>query len=123
MKSIETNKAPKALGPYSQGVYSNGVLYTSGQLGIDPKTNNLEEGIEAQAHQAFKNIQEILHGKGLDFSNVVKTTLFLKDLKDFSKVNEIYATYFISNPARSCVEVSHLPKGALLEIEVIATLE
>ena len=120
MRIIETKKAPKALGPYSQGIYANGVLYTSGQLGINPETNALEEGIDKQANQAFKNIGEILAAEGLDFSNVVKTTVFLSDLKNFAKVNEIYATYFISNPARSCVEVASLPKGALLEIEVIA---
>ena len=104
MRIIETKKAPKALGPYSQGIYANGVLYTSGQLGINPETNALEEGIDKQANQAFKNIGEVLAAEGLDFA----------------KVNEIYATYFISNPARSCVEVASLPKGALLEIEVIA---
>ena len=120
MKVINTNEAPKALGPYSQGIYVNGVLYTSGQLGINPKTNILEEEIENQAKQAFENIKEILKALGLSFSNVVKTTLYLKNLNDFSKVNEIYAKYFISNPARSCVEVSNLPKGALIEIDCVA---
>lgn len=120
MEIINTNKAPKALGPYSQGIIANGVVYTSGQLGIDPETNTLLEGIEAQANQAFKNISNILEEGNSDLSLVIKTTLFLSDLADFSIVNEIYAKYFKSNPARSCVEVKKLPKGALLEIEVIS---
>ena len=120
MKIVETKNAPKALGPYSQAIISNGFLYTSGQLGINPLNNTLEESIEKQANQAFKNIGEILKAAGLDFTKVIKTTLFLSDLANFTKVNDIYANYFTSNPARSCVEVKRLPKDALLEIEVIA---
>lgn len=120
MKIVETKNAPKALGPYSQAIISNNLVYTSGQLGINPLTNTLEEGIELQANQAFKNISEILKVAGSSLDKVIKTTLFLSDLANFSIVNEIYAKYFTSNPARSCVEVKKLPKDALLEIEVIA---
>lgn len=120
MKIVETKNAPKALGPYSQAIISNNLVYTSGQLGINPLTNTLEEGIELQANQAFKNISEILKVAGSSLDKVIKTTLFLSDLANFTIVNEIYAKYFTSNPARSCVEVKKLPKDALLEIEVIA---
>ena len=120
MKIVETKNAPKALGPYSQAIISNNLVYTSGQLGINPLTNILEEGIELQADQAFKNISEIIKVAGSSLDKVIKTTLFLSDLANFSIVNEIYAKYFTSNPARSCVEVKKLPKDALLEIEVIA---
>ena len=120
MKVITTKKAPEALGPYSVGIISNGLIYTSGMLGINPSTNTLEEGIEKQANQAFKNIEAILNEANSSLDKVIKTTLFLSDLANFSIVNEIYAKYFTSKPSRSCVEVKKLPKGALLEIEVIA---
>ena len=121
MNRIDTSNAPKAIGPYSQAVSSNGFLFVSGQIPIDPKTNQIVEGgIIEQANQSFKNIGEILKAAGLDYSNVIKTTVFVKDLNDFSTVNEIYSKYFISNPARSCVEVSKLPKGVLIETEAIA---
>ncbi len=121
MNKIDTSNAPKAIGPYSQAISSNGFLFVSGQIPIDPKTNQVVEGgIIEQANQSFKNIGEILKAAGLDYSNVIKTTVFVKDLNDFSTVNEIYSKYFISNPARSCVEVSKLPKGVLIETEAIA---
>jgi 2-iminobutanoate/2-iminopropanoate deaminase len=121
MNKIDTSNAPKAIGPYSQAISSNGFLFVSGQIPIDPKTNQIVEGgIVEQANQSFKNIGEILKAAGLDYSNVIKTTVFVKDLNDFSTVNEIYSKYFISNPARSCVEVSKLPKGVLIETEAIA---
>lgn len=121
MNKIDTSNAPKAIGPYSQAISSNGFLFVSGQIPIDPKTNQIVVGgIIEQANQSFKNIGEILKAAGLDYSNVIKTTVFVKDLNDFSTVNEIYSKYFISNPARSCVEVSKLPKGVLIETEAIA---
>ena len=121
MKKIETTNAPKAIGPYSQAISANGLLFVSGQIPVDPKTNDIVSGgIEEQANQSFKNVGEILKAAGLDYSNVIKTTVFVKDLKDFAKVNEIYSKYFISNPARSCVEVRALPKGVLIETEAIA---
>ncbi len=121
MNKIDTSNAPKAIGPYSQAISSNGFLFVSGQIPIDPKTNQVVEGgIIEQANQSFKNIGEILKAAGLDYSNVIKTTVFVKDLNDFATVNEIYSKYFISNPARSCVEVSKLPKGVLIETEAIA---
>lgn len=121
MDVIVTDKAPAAIGPYSQGFVCNGMVYTSGQIPLDPETENLvEASIEAQAHQACKNVGKILEACGSDFSKVVKTTCYLSDLKNFVKFNEIYAQYFTGKPARSCVEVSALPKGALVEIEAIA---
>ncbi len=124
MKKIETKNAPKAIGPYSQAIKVNNMVFVSGQIPIDPLTGDIVKGdILEQANQSFKNIGEILKEAGLDFKNVVKTTVFLNDLNDFSIVNEIYSKYFISNPARSCVEVSKLPKGALIETEVIAINE
>ena len=121
MKKIKTTNAPKAIGPYSQAISANGLLFVSGQIPVDPKTNDIVSGgIEEQANQSFKNVGEILKAAGLDYSNVIKTTVFVKDLKDFAKVNEIYSKYFISSPARSCVEVRALPKGVLIETEAIA---
>ena len=122
MKKIETINAPMAIGPYSQAIFANGFLFASGQIPINPETGNVDcSDIEGQANQAFKNVGEILKASNLDYSDVVKTTVFIKNMADFGKVNEIYAKYFISNPARSCVEVSALPKGVLIEIEIIAT--
>lgn len=118
---ITSNKAPKAIGPYSQAVILNNVLYTSGQIGLDTQTGDLKDGIEEQVKQVMENLKALLKEANMDFSNVVKTTIFLKSIDDFTTVNQIYASYFNENPpARSCVEVSALPKGALVEIELIA---
>ena len=120
-KIITSNNAPKAIGPYSQAIVLNNVLYTSGQIGLDPQTGDLKIGIEEQVKQVMENLKALLKEADMDFSNVVKTTIFLKSMKDFALVNQIYASYFNENPpARSCVEVSALPKGALVEIELIA---
>ena len=122
MKIIETKKAPAAVGPYSQAIEINGLLFASGQIAINPEVGKIiSDDIEGQAEQACKNVGEILAAAELDFSNVVKTTCFLADIADFKKFNEVYAKYFISKPARSCVAVKDLPLGALCEIEVIAT--
>ena len=123
MKTVATKNAPAAIGPYSQAQIVNGLVYTSGQIGIDPATATLVEGLEAQANQVFKNLSELLKAAGSDMSKVIKTTVFIKDMNDFGKVNEIYAKYFTEPvPARSCVEVARLPKDALVECEVIAEL-
>ncbi|MGN0005721.1 MAG: RidA family protein [Candidatus Gastranaerophilaceae bacterium] len=121
MKIISTEKAPKAVGPYSQAVLKNGVLYASGQIAINPQNQTLVNGdIEAQTEQIIKNISEVLKAANMNFENVVKTTCFLAEIADFAKFNSIYEKYFISKPARSCVAVKDLPKGALAEIEIIA---
>ena len=120
MKKIETEKAPKAIGPYSQAILAGDLLFISGQIPINPENGEIVSGIENQANQSFKNIKEILNEANMDFNNVVKTTVFLNDIKNFGVVNEIYANFFISKPARSLVEVSNLPKGVMIEIEVIA---
>ena len=122
MEIIKTEKAPKAIGPYSQGIIANGFIYTSGQLGINPETGELGKDIVEQANLAFKNIGEILKAAGSGYNKVIKTTVFVKDIKDFGTINEIYSKYFISNPARSLVEVSNLPKNALIEIEIVSSL-
>ena len=119
---IHTGKAPAAVGPYSQAVRTGDLLITSGQLGADPETGNLPEGVEAQAEQSLKNLDAILAEAGFARTDVVKTTVFIRNMDDFGKVNSIYAAYFGSHkPARSCVEVSALPKGGLVEIEAIAS--
>jgi 2-iminobutanoate/2-iminopropanoate deaminase len=121
LKYTHTDKAPAAVGPYSQGVSANGMLFISGQVGINPALGALEGSTTVQqAEQACKNVGEILREAGLGFEDVVKTTCFLADIGDFAAFNEIYAKYFTSKPARSCVAVKDLPKGALCEIEVIA---
>ena len=120
MKSISTTKAPGAIGPYSQGFEVNGFIFTSGQIPIIPETGEFPEGIAAQAEQSCKNIGAILEAAGSDFSKVFKTTCFLADMNDFVAFNEVYAKFFTSKPARSCVAVKTLPKGALCEIEAIA---
>ena len=118
---VKTNKAPGAIGPYSQGINVGDLYFFSGQIPLNPETNEMPEGIEAQTHQALKNVKGLLESQGLDFSNVIKTTVFLDNMEDFNTVNEIYATYFVEPfPARSAVEVGKLPKGALIEVEVIA---
>lgn len=120
MKIIETKNAPGAIGPYSQGYEANGFVYTSGQIPVDPATGNIPEGIAAQAERSCQNVGAILDAGGTGFENVVKTTCFLADMGDFAAFNEVYAKYFVSRPARSCVAVKTLPKGVLCEIEAIA---
>ena len=120
MKVIATTNAPGAIGPYSQGMIVNGFVYTSGQIPVDPATGNVPEGITAQAEQSCKNVGAILEAAGTGFEKVFKTTCFLADLGDFAQFNEVYAKYFVSKPARSCVAVKTLPKGVLCEIEAIA---
>lgn len=120
-KIIQTQKVPAAIGPYSQAVMTEEMLFTSGQLGIDPVTNALPEGVEAQTRQSLQNIRAILEAAALDITDVIKTVVFIRNMADFSAVNEIYASFFGDHkPARSCVEVSQLPKGGLIEIEVVA---
>ena len=119
---VHTDHAPKAIGPYSQAIVTNGLVFCAGQTPIDPSTGNLVEGgIEPQTHQALKNIGAVLRAAGSDYGKVVKTTVFLKNMNDFATMNGIYATYFKDNPpARSTVEVARLPKDCLFEIECIA---
>ena len=120
-KIISTANAPAAIGPYSQAVEANGFVFASGQIPIDPATGQIPEGIEAQAKQALVNVKNLVEASGLTLDNVVKTSVFIKDMNDFAKVNEIYATFFTGQfPARSCVEVARLPKDVLIEVEVIA---
>ena len=120
MKVIATEKAPGAIGPYSQGFLTNGFVYTSGQIPVNPADGTIPEGIAAQAEQSCKNVGAILEAGGSGFDKVVKTTCFLADIADFAAFNEVYARYFTSKPARSCVAVEDLPKGVLCEIEAIA---
>lgn len=120
MKILETTSAPGAIGPYSQGYEVNGFVFTSGQIPVDPATGEIPQGIAAQATQSCKNVGAILESAGVDYSKVVKTTCFLADMGDFAAFNEVYAQYFTSKPARSCVAVKELPKGVLCEIEAIA---
>lgn len=120
-KVISTDKAPSAIGPYSQAIEINGMVYTSGVIPVDPATGVVAEGIEAQAEQAFKNICNLVEASGSKVENIIKTTVFIKEMNDFGKINEIYKKYFKEPfPARSCVEVARLPKDVLLEIEAIA---
>lgn len=120
MKVLETKNAPGAIGPYSQGFEVNGFVYTSGQIPVDPATGAVPEGIAAQAEQSCKNVGAILEAAGAGFDKVFKTTCFLADMGDFAAFNEVYAKFFTSKPARSCVAVKDLPKGVLCEIEAIA---
>lgn len=123
LKKIYTKNAPDAIGPYSQAIIANQTLYTSGQIAINPETNNVEgDSIEAQTEQVMKNIGAILKEAGTSFENVVKTTCFLSDMAYFAAFNEIYGKYFTSKPARSCVAVKQLPKDVLVEVEVIAVI-
>lgn len=118
---IHASKAPAAVGPYVHAVKAGETLYTSGQLGLDPVSGELPEGVEAQAEQALKNLGAVLEAAGLSYADVVKTTVFLVDISDFAAVNAIYAKYFTGDtPARSCVQVAKLPKGGLVEMEAIA---
>ena len=120
MRKIETSKAPGAIGSYSQAWVSRGTVYASGQIPVNPETGAVPDGIEAQAEQSCRNVGAILEAAGTGFDRVVKTTCFLADMQDFAAFNAVYARYFISRPARSCVAVRELPKGALCEIEAIA---
>ena len=120
-KAIQSSEAPAAIGPYSQAIYSGGMVYVSGMLGIDPADGNLKATVTEQAEQALKNLSAVLKEAGTDMGRVVKTTVFITDMGAFGAVNEIYARYFTAPfPARSCVQVSALPKGGLFEIEAIA---
>ena len=124
MKVVYTEKAPAAIGPYSQAMILNGVLFTSGQIPVNPATGEINGNtIETQAEQVMKNLGEVLKEAGSSFEKAVKTTCFLADMGDFSAFNEVYAKYFTSKPARSCVAVKTLPKNLLCEIEVIAAVE
>ena len=120
MEIITTDKAPGAIGPYSQGYIANGFVYTSGQIPVEPETGNIPQGIAAQAERSCRNVGAILEAAGAGFENVIKTTCFLADMGDFAAFNEVYAKFFVSKPARSCVAVKDLPKGVLCEIEAIA---
>lgn len=121
-KVISTKKAPAAIGPYSQAIEVNGMVYTSGVIPVNPVTGEIPQGVEAQAEQAFSNLRQLLLAADSEMNQVVKTTVFIKEMNDFGKINEIYAKYFEEPfPARSCVEVARLPKDVLLEVEAIAT--
>ena len=124
LKKITTEKAPAAIGPYSQAIAAGNFLFASGQIPINPESGEVEaEGIEAQAEQVMKNVGAILEAAGTDYVNVVKTTCFLADMADFAAFNGVYEKYFTEKPARSCVAVKALPKNVLCEVEVIAALE
>ena len=124
MQKIATDKAPAAIGPYSQAVVANGILYTSGQIAIDPAVGDIvAKDIEGQTEQVMKNLAAVLEAAGSSFDKAIKTTCFLADIKDFAVFNGIYGKYFSSKPARSCVAVKDLPKGALVEVEVIALVD
>ena len=123
MKAISTQNAPAAIGPYSQAIVTGNLLFTSGQIPVDPKTGNvIEGGITEQAEQIMKNLGEVLKAAGASFEGAVKTTCFLAEIADFAAFNEVYGRYFTSKPARSCVAVKDLPKDVLAEVEVIATI-
>lgn len=123
MKTIHTDKAPAAIGPYSQAMAVNGLLFTSGQIAIDPATGNIDaKTIEEQTHQALRNLAAVLETAGTGLDRVIKTTCFLQHMSDFAAFNAVYAQYFPNKPARSCVEVGALPKDALVEVEAVAEL-
>ena len=123
-KVVHSKCAPAAIGPYSQAIKSNGFLFVSGQIPINPESGEIVEGgVDVQTRQSLENLKAILNDAGIGFENVVKTTVFLKNINDFVAMNTVYANYFKEQcPARACVEVSNLPKGALVEIELIATI-
>lgn len=123
MIKIATDKAPSAIGPYSQAVVCGGMVYTSGQIAIVPESGSIEASdVVGQTEQVMKNLGEVLEAAGSSYDKAVKTTCFLADISDFAKFNEVYGKYFTSKPARSCVAVKDLPKGALIEVEVIAEI-
>ena len=120
-KVISTDKAPAAIGPYSQAIEVNGMVYTSGVIPVNPVTGEIPEGPKAQAEQAMKNLSNLLEAAGTDMNQVVKTTVFIKEMNDFGTINDVYKEFFTADfPARSCVEVARLPKDVLLEVEAIA---
>ena len=119
-KVISTEKAPAAIGPYSQAIEVNGMVFTSGVIPVDPQTGVIPATIEEQANQAFSNLKNLIEASGATIDKVIKTTVFIKEMNDFGKINEIYATYFKEPfPARSCVEVARLPKDVMLEVEAV----
>lgn len=123
LKKVSTEKAPSAIGPYSQAIICGDMLYTSGQIPINPETGAIEAtDIKAQTEQVMKNLGAVLEAAGASFESVIKTTCFLHEISDFAAFNEVYAKYFTSKPARSCVAVKDLPKGALCEVELIAKI-
>ncbi|AEH46124.1 RidA family protein [Parageobacillus thermoglucosidasius] len=123
MEKVETNNAPQAIGPYSQGIVVNNMFYSSGQIPLTPEGEMVQGDIKAQTHQVFQNLKAVLEAAGASLDTVVKTTVFLKSMDDFAAMNEVYSQYFTNHkPARSCVEVARLPKDALVEIEVIALI-
>lgn len=123
MKEIITKKAPMAIGPYSQAVVIGNMVFTSGQIPVNPSTGEIPDGVEAQARQVFENIKNLLEASGTGIDKVVKTTVFIQSMDSFAVINKIYETYFSEPyPARSCVEVSKLPKGVLIEVEAIAEI-
>lgn len=121
MKPIETKNAPVAIGPYSQGMEIGNLVFTSGQIPVNPADSTIPEGIEAQAHRSCQNVGAVLEAAGSSFDKVTKTTCFLADMADFAQFNAVYESYFVSKPARSCVAAKALPKGVLCEIEAIAS--
>lgn len=124
MKVVQTNQAPAAIGPYSQGILVNNMFYSSGQIPLTAEGVMIEGDVEEQTHQVFKNLQAVLSAAGASLETVVKATVFIKSMNDFAAVNEVYGEYFSTNkPARSCVEVARLPKDALVEIEVVALVK
>ena len=123
LKKVATTNAPAAIGPYSQAVICGGLVYTSGQIAIVPESGNIEANdVVGQSEQVMKNLGEVLKAAGTSYDKAIKTTCFLADIKDFAQFNEVYGRYFTSKPARSCVAVKDLPKGALVEVEVIAEI-
>ena len=123
MKEIVTKNAPMAIGPYSQAIKTNNTVFTSGQIPVNPQTGEIPDGAQAQAHQVFENLKNLLEASGTGMDKVVKTTVFIQNMEDFSVINKIYEEYFSKPyPARSCVEVSKLPKGVLIEVEAIAQI-
>ncbi|PWL46487.1 MAG: regulator [Clostridiales bacterium] len=124
MKIVSTDKAPAAIGPYSQAIVTGGYVFTSGQIPIDPATGNVKEGcIVCQSEQVMANLKEVLQAAGAGFETAVKTTCFLADMADFAEFNAVYEKYFVNKPARSCVAVKDLPKGVKVEVEVIAEIK
>lgn len=124
MRKVATTKAPAAIGPYSQGIIVNGMFYSSGQIPLTAEGQLIDGGVEQQTHQVFKNIQAVLEAAGAALDTVIKVTLYLKNMEDFSAVNAIYGEYFsVHKPARSCVEVARLPKDVLIEMEVVALVK
>ncbi len=123
MNEIKTNKAPAAIGPYSQAIVLGDMVFTSGQIPVNPETGIIPDGAELQANQVFTNLKNLLEEAGSSIENVIKTTVFIKNMDDFAKINEVYAKYFTTPyPARSCVEVARLPKDVLIEVEAIAKI-